>query len=241
MKQQPAQQHQQWAQQQHQAAVKRHQEFAQRQAAQSQAQMQRMQQMQREQFLRMQQAGWWQQQQRMKANRIAQPPMAAGTRADPFGRAEHALQQLHEKAARGELAAESLPLQLDELTVQDEQGSLWALGVDNHAWYRFDPARRTWTPGVPPRLTVSSGRVPATGNLASADTHPIRAALAFLVALAVTIALGFLVGNVTYALLPESWDSLGGMACAVVVWLVAWCVPGAGRRLCMMVEVVPRQ
>lgn len=214
---QPAQQHQEWAQQQHQAAVKRHQEFAQQQAAQaaaqSQAQTQRLQQMQRDQFQRMQQAVWQQQRQQeaMRVQKAQQP-------YDPFGRAERALDALHQKVALGEIAADQLLSQLDELTVQDDQGRHWALGVDNRVWYRFDPARRIWTPGAPPRL--ASAAAPRPASFTPADTHPFRALFAFLAALAVTAALGFVVGSLSYSLLPESWATVGSMLCAVVVWLL---------------------
>lgn len=215
---QPGQQHQEWAKQQQQAAMQQQQAAARR----HQEAAQRFQQMQQQQFTRMQQAAWWQQQQRqqqqMKAQTIRKPvPIAPSARA-PFERVEREVGQLRQKMATGELSAEQVQTRLDELVVQDAQGTYWALGYDNNAWHRYDPARQTWSPGIP--LGGRNLQAQSFGRYASPETHPLRGVVVFLVGLALTVAAGFLAGSLSYNILPDSLASGGSLVCAVGVWLI---------------------
>lgn len=55
-----------------------------------------------------------------------------------FKQAEERFKQLKAQFEAGELTESEFKTQLEELMVQDEQGSWWMIGYETERWYRYD-------------------------------------------------------------------------------------------------------
>jgi hypothetical protein len=109
---------------------------------------QRMQQQQQQQRQRMAMGAAWQQEQERKQRQQAAAQAADADSLDPYARVEALTLELRRAFEVGRLSEKDLQARLDELMVQDGNGTWWAVGIQSMAWQRFDGRR--WVPGTPP-------------------------------------------------------------------------------------------
>jgi hypothetical protein len=158
-----------------------------------QNQQQQFFEQQRERQRQQAMALWYQQQRQAK-----QAQTASSATVDPrFSRVEQELARLRQQMAAGRLTASQFEAQLRDLMIRDSAGAWWMIGSQTNQWYRFDG--REWVPAERP--TIAAGDPRAAEPLSAGRARPVRAVLAFVLGLAMTVILAFAAAVLSYNVL----------------------------------------
>ena len=192
---------------------------------QQQAQWQKQQEMWHKQQM---QAAWIAQQKGKKqasgklgeASPPVSPPAFEGGDFEKYSQVEQEVASLRQKLAAGQMDVDQVKNRLKELMVQDEAGHWWTVGYETWQWYHYDG--HSWVradpyPGVRQQAFPGGG---AAGFAAARPKkgHPFLGIIVFLVCLAITVGLGFLLGSVGNVAFGHSNDYIP-FICASTGWI----------------------
>jgi len=142
--------------------------------------------------------------QKARVNNVQQSAMD-----DKFAEVEAETARLKQDFASGRLSEEQFKTRLQELMVQDEQGTLWMVGIETLEWFRYDGAN--WLKDNPP----GHGLVGTGQQLIQPVYKPRRllGSIVFLFGLAVT----FVIGNVVAEVIRKNVLPHGHSALVVIL------------------------
>jgi hypothetical protein len=192
---------------------------------QQQAQWQKQQEMWRKQQM---QAAWVAQQKGKKqasgkSGAVAPPafsPDLAGGDFEKYSRVEQEVASLRKKLVAGQMGVDQVKDRLKDLMVQDEAGQWWTVGYETWQWYHYDG--HSWVRADPypgaGQQAFPGGGAAGFATARPKKGHPFLGIVVFLVCLAITVGLGFLLGNVVSAAFGHSNDMLP-LICASIGWI----------------------
>lgn len=202
---------------------------------QQQEQWQRQQEMLRRQQM---QAAWAAQQKGKKQasgkSGTAAPPALAGGDFEKYSQVEQEVASLRQKLAAGQMGIDQVKNRLKELMVQDEAGQWWTVGYETWQWYHYDG--HSWA-RADPYAAIRQQAFPGGGAAGFAATrpkkgHPFLGIVVFLVCLAITVGVGFWLGNVVYAAFGHSTKTwawifalagwIGGLILSIILARKVW-------------------
>ena len=174
---------------------------------------QQQQQQQFQQLRRQQMGAAWQKEQEKKRREVEAQKVPMGGQSDPFRLLEQEVASLRGQIESGKISNEQANARLQELMVQDEQGTLWTVGIETGDWYRYDG--KEWIMAQPPK---PQPEVAFSQPTSKKKGSAIGGILIFIVGVAITYFVGLGIGTIVFESLDLSSDLALGVA--GIVWLI---------------------